>query len=190
MNTPGFFSRSSDFCQVPVSLREDTTWSQMHTEDLWNLVLRCTHFSCTVSHFCASERKLQLTFTFTHSCAGAQDGVGMRRDTSFRLLQFVICHMSHPDPMMTTCDDLWKWHLKCRMQSEQGAGGHDRAGGERHRGRRESQREAAQRSVLKRATNGSERTRGSLRPSVKRVFFVNFEKTFEENFEKNLRKTK
>ena len=80
--------------------------------------------------------------TFTHSCAGAQDGVGMRRDTSFRLLQFVICHMSHPDPVMTTCDDLWKWHLKCRMQSEQGAGGHDRAGGrdieggESHNGKR------------------------------------------------------
>ncbi len=46
----------------------------------------------------------------------------------FVLLQFVICHMSHPDPMMTTYDDLWKVTSEVSHQSKQGTGGCDRVG--------------------------------------------------------------
>ncbi len=65
----------------------------------------------------------------------------------FVLLQFVICHMSHPDPMMTTYDDLWKVTSEVSHQSKQGTGGCDRAG-ERDIEGEGSQREAVQRSVL------------------------------------------
>ena len=51
----GLFFGNTDFCQVPVSLREDTTVSRLSTGDLWNLVLKRTQISCTVSHFCGSD---------------------------------------------------------------------------------------------------------------------------------------
>ncbi len=115
----GLFSPSSDFVQVPVSLREDTTVSQMHTDDLWNLVLRRTHFSCTVSQLCASERKLQLTFTYMWEMwdsltnAQIQHGLTQGRESSNCSRQIAVCHM-----VTSWHDDDRHLRLYVEMQSE------------------------------------------------------------------------
>ncbi len=98
----GLFSPSSYFCQVPVSLREDTTVSRLFDTKHVLSGFRCTNFSCTVSHFCASERKLQIDFyTF------ARRGARRRYMTSWHFIYNFIC--SFHTSLYVKCHILTRW---------------------------------------------------------------------------------